>query len=203
VSRNLTGVVGWGHELLAEKISNGELAVDLTAGNGYDTLMLWRQVGVSGQVISFDIQPAALSSTQRRLEEQGATVRCWCGQGCQLGRVAGVDLVNAGHQHLRDYLPTAPHAIVANLGYFPSGDKAITTLPETTLQALQQSAELLAPCGRLAVVVYTGHPGAAAEASAVDSFFAGLEPDAFQVLQFKVLNRPDAPYLLVAEKRNP
>jgi len=202
VSRNLTGVVDWGHELLAEKISNGQLAVDLTAGNGYDTLMLWRLVGASGQVISFDIQPEALRSTQQRLEVQGATVRCWCTKDSQLEHVAGVDLVNAGHQQLRNYLPTAPHAIVANLGYFPSGDKTITTLPETTLQALQQSAELLAPCGRLAVVVYTGHPGAADEASAVDGFFSGLEPDAFQVLQFKVLNRPDAPYLLVAEKRN-
>ena len=202
MNRQLTRIVGWGHELLAEKISNGQLVVDLTAGNGYDALMLWRLVGPLGQVIAFDIQEAALESSQQRLEAAGAKVRRWPERQEALARQPGVDLVAAGHQLLSQYLPEAPQGIIANLGYYPSGDKEVTTQPETTLQALQQSCRLLAPGGRLAVVVYCGHPGGMEEARTVDRFFSALDEKACQVLQLKVLNRPDAPYLLVAEKRN-
>lgn len=202
MNRHLTRIVDWGHELLAEKISNGQLVVDLTAGNGYDALMLWRLVGPSGQVVAFDIQDAALNSSQLRLESAGASVRRWQERQEPLARQPGVDLVAVGHQSLSRYLPEAPYGIIANLGYYPSGDKRITTQPETTLSALQQSCRLLAPGGRLAVVVYCGHPGGLDEARAVDRFFSVLNENEFQVLQLKVLNRPDAPYLLVAEKHN-
>lgn len=202
MNRHLTRIVGWGHELLAEKISNGQLTVDLTAGNGYDALMLWRLVGPSGQVVAFDIQQAALNSSQSRLEAAGASVRRWQERNEPLPQQPGVDLVEAGHQLLERYLPAAPTGVIANLGYYPSGDKRITTQPETTLPALRQSCRLLAPGGRLAVVVYCGHPGGLDEAREVDRFFSMLPDDRFQVLQLRVLNRPDAPYLLVAEKRN-
>lgn len=202
MKRLLTHVVGWAHELLAEKISKGQLTVDLTAGNGYDALMLWRLVGSSGQVIAFDIQEEALQNTQQRLEAVGAPVRCWQRDIFPLACNAGVDLVNADHQQMQRYLPAAPQAIIANLGYFPGGDKNIITRPETTLLALQQSCGVLAPGGRLAVVVYPGHPGGETESRVVSDFFANLTQEVFQVLQLKVANRLDAPYLLVAEKHH-
>lgn len=196
----LTRIVNWGHELLAEKISEGQLTVDLTAGNGYDTLMLHRLVGDCGQVIAFDIQPAALQSTRQRLLDSGATVRMWqAGEFC-IPSAGGVDLVEVGHEELQRYLPAAPQGIIANLGYLPGGDRRLVTRPLTTLAALQQSCDLLAPGGRLVVVVYPGHPGGVEEGLAADGFFAALEDRRFQVLQLKVLTRPEAPYLLVAEK---
>jgi len=201
VSTQLTRIIDWGHALLAEKVSTGQLAVDLTAGNGYDTQMLWQQVGLTGQVIAFDIQAQALAATRSRLQQHQAPVRDWTEGSGPVASQAGVDLVAAGHQNLADYLPGAPQAIVANLGYYPSGDKTITTLPETTRQALSQAAKLLAAGGRLAVVVYPGHPGGEEEGRAVDQFFADLNEVEFQVLQLRVLNRSEAPYLLVAEKR--
>lgn len=202
MSRILSRVVNWGHELLAETIEPGQLAVDLTAGNGYDTLMLSQQVGGTGQVIAFDIQAQALQSTRQRLQEHGAIVRMWPADGEVIPPAAGVDLIEAGHENLQAYLPAKPQGIVANLGYYPSGDRQIVTQPQTTLQALQQSCKVLAPGGRLAVVVYTGHPGGHDEGMAVSTFFSGLSDCEFQVLQLKVVNRPEAPYLLVAEKRS-
>jgi len=112
----------------------------------------------------------------------------------------GVDLVEVGHEELQRYLPAAPQGIIANLGYLPGGDRRLVTRPLTTLAALQQSCDLLAPGGRLVVVVYPGHPGGVEEGLAADGFFAALEDRRFQVLQLKVLTRPEAPYLLVAEK---
>lgn len=201
MSRVLSRVVGWGHELLAETIKPGQLAVDLTAGNGHDTLMLQQLVGATGQVIAFDIQSVALQNTRQRLVENGIDSRLWQAAVAPVPSAAGVDLVEAGHQDLQRFLPAAPQGIIANLGYFPSGDRQIVTQPETTLRALQQSCKLLAPGGRLAVVIYTGHRGGQEESFIVDGFFASLDHDEFQVLQLKVANRPDAPHLLVAEKR--
>ncbi len=201
MSRVLTRVVSWGHEFLAEVIEPGQLVVDLTAGNGHDTLMLQQLVGPTGQVIAFDIQSVALQNTQQRLAESGVASRRWQAGQAPIPSAAGVDLVAAGHQDLQGFLPTAPQGIIANLGYFPSGDRQIVTQPETTLRALQQSCKLLAPGGRLAVVVYTGHQGGQEEGAAVDGFFSDLNRDDFQTLQLKVTNRPEAPYLQVAEKR--
>jgi len=196
----LTRIVNWGHALLAEVTGSGQLVVDLTAGNGHDTLMLWRLVAADGQVIAFDLQPEALQSTRRRLQENGVPVRLG-GNDDRLPQLPGVDLIAAGHEHLQCYLPAAPQAIIANLGYLPGGDEALITQPRTTLLALQQALTALAPGGRLAVVVYPGHPGGALEAEAVDGLFAKLEQGRFEVLQLKVVNRPEAPYLQVAEKR--
>jgi 16S rRNA C1402 N4-methylase RsmH len=197
----LNRLINWAHESLAETVESGQLTVDLTAGNGHDTLLLWRLVGPTGQVIAFDIQKEALLMTRQRLEEFAAPVRTWQQDDFPLARVAGVDLVNAGHQQLQRYLPTAPQGIIANLGYFPGGDRQIITLPETTLQALEQSCQLLAPGGRLAMVVYPGHPGGELEGQLVARFFSALDQERFQVLQLKVLNRAEAPYLMLAEKR--
>ena len=201
MTRGLTRIIDWGHELLAEKISKGQLTVDLTAGNGYDTLMLHQLVGNCGQVIAFDIQSAALQRTRQRLLDSGATVRLWQAGDFCIPSAGGVDLIEAGHEELQRYLPLPPQGIVANLGYFPGGDRRLVTQPQTTLAALQWSCKLLAPGGRLAVVVYPGHPGGAEEGLAVDGFFAALENRRFQVLQLRVPGRPESPYLLVAEKR--
>ncbi len=201
MSRPLTRVVSWGHELLAETVRKGQLVVDLTAGNGFDTLMLWRLVGNTGQVLAFDIQAEALSNTRQKLEAAGAVFRMRTAGQQQLPISPGVDLIQSGHEHLESYLPGPPNGVVANLGYLPGGEQALITRPESTLAALQQACRLLRTGGRIAVVVYTGHHGGEAEGAAVDRFFSALNEESFQVLRINVANRPQAPYLLVAEKR--
>lgn len=201
MSRALTRVVSWGHALLAEVTGGGDLVADLTAGNGYDTLELYRLVGGAGQVVAFDIQARALEQTRQRLAAAGATVRLRSAAAEELPFLAGVDLVAAGHETVAAVLPAPPRAIIANLGYLPGGDRQLITRPATTMTGLQQSVEILAPGGRLAVVVYTGHPGGEEEGAVVDQFFSSLAEETFQVLRLSVANRSEAPYLLVAEKR--
>ena len=200
MNKPLGRVVSWGHELLAEITNPGELAVDLTAGNGFDTLVLARLVGEAGQVVAFDIQSAALENTRQRLLTEGFAPRIHASSRHPLQRLAGIDLVADGHEHVQEYLPGAPQAIVANLGYLPGGDRQLTTRSESTLRALKQSLQQLAVGGRLAVAVYVGHPGGEAEGEAVSRFFAELDERCFQVLQLKIPNRLNAPFLLAAEK---
>jgi 16S rRNA C1402 N4-methylase RsmH len=197
---DLTRVVRWAHQLLAEVVPVGGLVVDLTAGKGQDTLALFRMVGGSGQVIAFDVQPEALAATQSRLRQAGASTRQATAADLPLKAQPGVDLLCCSHDQLARTMPGAMQGIVANLGYLPGGNRQIITRPQSTLSALEQACSGLDRGGRVAIVVYPGHAGGADEAEAVKDFFAALDEQFFQVLELRVANRSQAPSLFVAEK---
>ena len=201
MTTGLSRVVQWGQQLLAEVVEPGSLTVDLTAGRGQDTLILSRMVGHSGQVIAFDVQLDALELTRERLAEAGVEVRLHADPpGLPLPVRQGVDLLQLSHAALDTALPKRPRGVIANLGYLPGGRQDIITRPESTLQALQQAGSCLETGGRMAIVVYPGHPGGQEEGDVVTTFFNHLDDREFQVLQMKVCNRSSAPFLFVAEK---
>ena len=197
----LTWLVQWSQDLLAEVVQPGDLVVDLTAGTGQDTLALFRLVGKTGQVVGFDIQAQALLATRERMVAAGAQVRLQQKDIRSLQCEPGVDLLQASHAEFAKMMPASPSGIIANLGYLPGGNQELITQPETTVLALEQACSLLGKGGRLAVVVYPGHPGGAKEGNAVSELFSGLQDPNFQVLQMKVSNRPQAPFLFVVEKK--
>lgn len=159
------------HIALAESIGEGDCVIDATVGNGHDTCFLAQQVGESGKVYGFDIQQEALDETYRRLKNERLHAR--------------VSLYHAGHEAMVGVLPESVRgtvrAVVFNLGYLPGGDKQRTTAIATTLAALDQAREMLAPGGMISVLAYTGHPGGREEAEAVKSWAAGLSPDYYEV----------------------
>jgi len=198
----LTRLVPRAQQLLAEVLAPGALAVDLTAGTGRDTLFLAQQVGAQGTVLSFDIQPAALDQTAQLLATAGISACRHPAGTTPAGFGPGVHLLDSGHERLGTFLTVSPRAIIANLGYLPGGDPAVTTLPATTLSALYQGLDILETGGRLAVVLYVAHPGGEGEAAVVERLFATLSPRCWQVLRLAVANLPHAPLLLVAEKKS-
>ena len=199
-SRSLIRLVAWARTLAGEVLAPGAVAVDLTAGGGRDTLFLWQQVAPQGLVVSFDIQPAALAETAGSLHQAGVPLH-WTEPGRVPGATPGVWLVENCHSRLANFLNRPPRVVMANLGYHPGGDPYLVTRPDTTLAALQAAAHLLAAGGRLLVTVYPGHPGGAVEAAAVEGWFVDLDSRAWDVLNLRVGNRRQAPFLLVAEKR--
>ncbi len=198
----LTRIIPWAHQLVRDVLRPTELGVDLTAGTGQDALLLFETVGSLGRVLSFDIQAEAIQRTRDRLEPLGARLKDLA-PGVPLPDAPGVYLALESHEALGAVLQkNRPKVVIANLGFLPGSDGHIITRPETTLAALGQAAEALSVGGRLIVVVYTGHPGGPEEGTAVDNFFQQLPQDNWQVIQTRVFNREDAPYLLAAEKRN-
>jgi 16S rRNA C1402 N4-methylase RsmH len=196
---SLTRIVPWSQQLVCEVLQPGDLAVDLTTGKGRDTLALAEAVGPTGQVVAFDVQTEALDQSQRFLEERGQIV-IRCSVDIELPEAPGVYLYEACHSQLENVVRRPVKALIANLGYLPGGNQTLITEPESTLAALQQSLDLLQAGGRLAVVVYPSHPGGAEEGAAVNEFFTLLPSDKWQVLSLRAANRPEAPYLLVAER---
>ena len=62
-------------DVLARAVRPGDAVIDATMGNGHDTLFLSEMVGKTGKVYAFDIQPEALASTERLLEDYGIADR--------------------------------------------------------------------------------------------------------------------------------
>jgi ubiquinone/menaquinone biosynthesis C-methylase UbiE len=174
-------------ELVSGVLAPGGYAVDATCGNGHDTLFLAGLVGRSGRVLAMDVQEQALEETRRRLREANMDSR--------------VQLVLASHSELSVYLERSPDAVMFNLGYLPGGDKGLVTRPETTLLALQSVLRALKKGGLVTMVVYTGHPGGAAEYEALQSYTAALPQAAYTVLEYRLLNQINYPPLLLAVLR--
>ena len=176
------------HELLSEKLSVGDLTVDATAGNGWDTAFLASKVGSSGTVHAFDLQEEALEATRKLLLERGMAER--------------VELHHCGHEQMAERLSAEFHgkvaAITFNLGYLPGGNKAMTTKTDTTLAALRVGLTLLRPRGLLAVVAYRGHLGGVEECQTVRRELKTVDVE----LTMEGDLSPDAtsPLLLVARK---
>lgn len=184
----LGGAVGLSHLFLRRVVVPGDVVVDATCGNGFDTLFLARLVGGRGRVWAFDIQPDAIRSAEARLHEAGFVSR--------------VKLVNAGHERLTDYLREKVRAVVFNLGFLPGGRGEAVTCGETTVTALDKAVGLLLPGGVITVALYTGHPGGAEEASMVEEWARRLPSRGFNVWKSSLLNRSGlAPYVIVVEKQ--
>lgn len=183
----LRGPVPLSHLLLRQYVHQGDTVIDATCGNGNDALLLARLAGPAGRVWAFDIQAAALERTAHLLADAGLGER--------------VVLVAAGHETVADHVAGPVSAVVFNLGYLPGGDRSVITRPESTLAALQQALALLQPGGIIAVTVYPGHPGGAAERAAVEEWSASLAPGSAHVWHMGQLNvAADAPYLILIQK---
>ncbi len=170
------------HAFLEEILLPDDWVIDATMGNGHDTLFLAQR---AGRVFAFDIQKAALDATQKRLAEAG---------------LANVDLILAGHETVSQYVNRAKAAIF-NLGYLPSADKSIITLPKTTLSAISQICDLLEAGGRLAIMIYYGHEGGDRERDAVLDFVKQLPQQTFTVAIYQTINQINhPPFLVMIEK---
>ena len=197
---SLTRFVPWSQTLITEILEPGDTVVDLTAGQGRDTLVLALAVGLTGRVVAFDVQKSALEQAARTLRVAGFPVTDWK-LGADVPSEPGIYLVHACHTTLAAFVTTPIRAAIANLGYLADGESAQSTYPVTTCRALRAALDLLIPGGRLAVTVYPGHPGGDAEAEAVDDLLTGLPREQWHVLRLSVANVTGAPYLLLAERK--
>ena len=138
----LENILPFAHSLLRQALKAGGRALDATAGNGHDTLLLAQSVGETGRVWAFDVQSKALVQTQGRLKENGVD-----------GRVA---LIHDGHENLLSYIDEPLDAAVFNFGWLPGGNKSCTTEAASSIRALTDTLGLLKEGGLAVAVLYHG-----------------------------------------------
>ena len=176
--------------LLLGHLRPGDTAIDATCGNGHDTLALARAVGPDGLVLALDIQSEAVASTRALLTEHALA--------------GGVRFVTGDHAGLAAFWKEqatgfpAPRAIVFNLGYLPGSGKEVITSAPSTLAALGQAAELLAPDGLLLCTCYPGHEGGDKETCAVREWMTALPHRQWLVVCYEMPNQPARPPVVFA-----
>ena len=170
------------HDFLAQVITQEDIVVDATMGNGHDTLFLAK---LAKQVYAFDIQKQALKKTSQHLQEAGLT---------------NAELILQGHETV-DQFVTEVKAAIFNLGYLPSADKSIITQPQTTIEALDKLCQILVKGGRIAIMIYYGHEGGDIERDAVMDYVSQLPQQEYTATIYRTLNQiNNPPFLVMIEK---
>lgn len=172
---------------LEDIVTEGDVVVDATMGNGYDTVYLAKKVGDSGKVYAFDVQEEALKSTSKKISKEGLT---------------NIELILDGHQNMDKYVSGGVSCIVFNLGYLPRAKHQIITKADTTILAIKKGLDLLKPNGVMSIAIYSGHEGGMEEKEAVYKFAQSLDQNYFNVLCTKFINQiNNPPELLLIEKK--
>ena len=170
------------HDFLAQVITQEDIVVDATMGNGHDTLFLAK---LAKQVYAFDIQEQALEKTSQRLQEAGLT---------------NAELILQGHETVDQFVREV-RASIFNLGYLPSADKSIITQPQTTIEALDKLCQMLVKGGRIAIMIYYGHEGGDIERDSVMDFVSQLPQQEYTASIYRTLNQiNNPPFLVMIEK---
>lgn len=188
MARVFPNAVTLSHKFISEVVCEGDTVIDATVGNGGDTLFLAELVGPKGRVVGFDTQVMALTRAQQRLRDAGLFQQ--------------VTLIHTGHENLINHISGPVKACMFNLGYLPGSQHNLITLPETTKAALGQAMGILVNTGMITLVVYTGHPGGAEEAGAIEHMTTNLPQTVWDVSKITFPNRKNfPPYLITIQKR--
>ncbi|KAH6777150.1 S-adenosyl-L-methionine-dependent methyltransferases superfamily protein [Perilla frutescens var. hirtella] len=183
------------HAVWKNVVRKGDLVVDATCGNGYDTLAMLRLIADDsrkGRVFAMDLQKDALESTSSLLD-----------RSLTADERGLVELYAMCHTKMEDLVPkgAAVRLVAFNLGYLPGGDKKIKTESETTLLALEAAKRMLARGGLISILAYVGHSGGREEFEKVELFAAELAADNWVCCKLQMLNRPSAPVLVLISKK--
>ena len=188
----LDRILPFARALLEKAIQPGDIVVDGTMGNGFDTAFLAGLIGETGHVYAFDIQSEAIQNTTVKLADEHLLDRC--------------TLFQAGHEQLKSLFPSNENrkltGAIFNLGYLPGGDKSITTHGNTTISAIEQLLDLMAPEGIIVLVVYHGHPEGETERDELLEYVKSIPQNKAHVLHYGFMNQVNHPPFIVAiEKR--
>lgn len=173
---------------IKSSVSDGSLCIDLTCGNGLDTLFLSKLVKKEGKVYAFDIQEQAVQFTRNLLMEH----KC----------ISQVEIFQQCHGSFTEHLPRKLKgeisAVMVNLGYLPKGNHLITTNPRTTCAALVKAYDWLSVNGVISVITYQGHDGGIEENTAVKNLISESQWDCTTEFGNK---KPGSPILYMIRKK--
>ena len=174
-------------QFILTHVKEGDICADFTMGNGYDTEFLARTVGMSGKVYAFDIQPAAVESTKKRLAEVGCP--------------ENYTLICDSHHNAAKYIDCKIKGGMFNLGWLPGAEHGVMTLTETTLQAANAALDILREDGLMTICIYPGHEEGERELNALMRWASGLDSVRYDVLLKTYLNQPNDPPQMIAVRK--
>lgn len=157
-------------DYLAAHLPHPKLCIDATCGNGGDTAFLCRLAGPEGRVLGFDIQPEAIASTRKHLEQLGVPASRY-----ELHCQSHADL-------LQIVQPGTADAVMFNFGWLPGADHAVFSTAQSSIPALQAALEAVRPGGVVSAILYSGQVIGTDEKQTVLEYLRALPLKSFTVL---------------------
>ena len=184
---------------MAQYISEGDVVVDATLGNGNDTLKLANLVGIpkgKGQVYGFDIQEEALRTSQELLTKNNLEFIYVKDKERSLENIVkkedgGIYLYLDSHENITNHVNTEITGAIFNLGFLPGYDKTIATKWETTLFAINGILKKLKVNGIIVIVFYPGQPEGKKEMEEITEFMAQLPQNSFHCYFLDAINQAE------------
>lgn len=192
INKNMIkGIIKYSHHLLENSLSEGDIAIDATCGNGHDTLFLSDIVGEKGKVLAFDIQNQAIQATKDILKENN---------------VENTEVIFDNHALVANHLTANSvdkvGGAIFNLGYLPGSDKEIVTNPASTLLAFDTILGFLKPKGIIVLVVYYAHIGGIEEKESILKHVIHLDQKIYNVLQYRFINQKNnSPFIIAVQRK--
>ena len=175
------------HLELDKILQHGDLAIDATLGNGYDSQFLAQKVGTSGHVYAFDIQKESIEQSIQLLEKNQLVNRVTFNQSCHSNIIKNIPINHQGKVK----------SVTFNLGYLPGGDKKIITKPESTLSAIKQAHFCLSDDGIISLIAYRGHEGGRSEYEEIEKL---IKQEDWLAQKIPGSEAPDSPVLFIIGK---
>lgn len=133
-------------EICQNTLKPTDIAVDMTIGNGNDTLFL-ATIVKQGIIFGFDIQQEAIQNTTQLLDQN---------------KITNYQLFLESHEQIDkrvSFYQGKIKLILFNLGYLPKANKTIMTNHVSTLNALVNSKKMLDKNGKILIVCYPHEEG--------------------------------------------
>lgn len=165
------------HKYIKSLVSKDDICVDMTAGNGNDTLLLVKH---SKYVYAFDISKKAINNTNEKLKD-----------------FDNYKLINDSHENIDRYDIKDIRLFIFNLGYLPYSDEDTITKKDTTLSAFKKAYELLLPDGYIIITFYLGHPGGKDEYYLLDDY---IKKNRIHIIESYRQNKFDSPVTYIIKK---
>ena len=167
------------HKYIRPLISKEDLCVDMTAGNGNDTLFL---AELAKKVIAFDISTEAIRRSKEKLKD-----------------FDNAEFINDNHINVDKYIYNKVRLFIFNLGYLPHSEENTVSKAEDTLIAFKKSYELLEDGGYIVITFYIGHIGGKDEYYLLDDY---IKKNRLQILETYSQNKINSPITYIIRKPN-
>ncbi len=158
------------HKYIKSLIGRDDICVDMTAGNGNDTLFL---ASLCRKVYAFDISKEAIENTRKRIVGYRNVV-----------------LINDSHANADSYVKEKARLIIFNLGYLPRSGEFVPTRADSTLAAFKKARDLAETGAYIVVTFYLRHRGGMEEYLCLKRY---IEESALPVLERYRQDRPLSP----------
>ena len=164
------------HKYIKPLINENDVCVDMTTGNGFDTLLL---SSLAKKVYGFDISKQAIENTKNRLIKNN------------------VILINDNHINVDNYINEEIKLFIFNLGYLPHSDNNIITKADETLIAFKKAYNLLKENGYIIITFYIGHIGGKDEYYLLDKY---IKENKMKVIERYKQDKINSPITYIIKK---